>query len=757
MVCLVCFLTAGWSVIAAEGQSSTSVLITNDDAGGVAPNTASFYTIASNGSLSNPVKVTLGGHGSGGGYFAANRVTVLNNSSSPCVYLSAGVSSTIAAVQMPGETVVGDFQGSDADNGADNGIGMVMNSSYLYANFSTSGTIGTFAVLSGCQLQFISDITPLGLNGGNPKGMALSGNMLVVTYGDGSIQSFDVSGGAPVPNGDEQNSSGFADDNFPDAVVITADGHYAIFGDASSATDVEVSDISSGQLTQTTQFNLPTGFNSDNLLLSPDGTMIYVVSSNSGQVSAAFFDSSNGTISGSCISPQLNGFDSNFSYLSGAVTEFSTGNGSVLYVAEFGGPSGIGIINVNVSGGTCTLTEASGSPVADNNSQGLLSLGALQTAQPGLYSPTPGSTLSGSSATFQWYPDSAATAYWIDVGSVAGGNQYFQSGSLPTTTLSETVSGLPTNGATIYVTLYFQVNGSWVSNPYTFTAANSGALAGVLTTPAPGTTLPGTTVVFDWSAGSGSTAYWIDVGNVAGGNQYFQSGNLGNVLSESVTGLPSNGSTVYVTLYSMVSGQWVGNGYTYTAYSATASAGTLTSPTPGSTLTGSTVTFQWSAGSGASAYWLDVGSVAGGNQYYQSGNLGNVLSTTVSGLPTDGSTVYVTLYSSVSGQWVANSYTFTAFNASSGLAQMQTPIPGSTLSGSSATFTWSAGSGATAYWLDIGNVAGGNQYFQSGNLGTVTSVTVNSLPANGSTIYVTLYSYIGGQWLNNQYSYVSGP
>ena len=76
----------------------------------------------------------------------------------------------------------------------------------------------------------------------------------------------------------------------------------------------------------------------------------------------------------------------------------------------------------------------------------------------------------------------------------------------------------------------------------------------------------------------------------------------------------------------------------------------MTTPTPGSTLTSGTVTFNWTAGAGASAYWLDVGSTAGGNQYYQSGNLGNVLTTTVSGLPTDGSTIYVTLYSLIGAQ-----------------------------------------------------------------------------------------------------------
>ena len=152
-----------------------------------------------------------------------------------------------------------------------------------------------------------------------------------------------------------------------------------------------------------------------------------------------------------------------------------------------------------------------------------------------------------------------------------------------------------------------------------------------------------------------------------------------------------------------------------------------------------------------------MGSSPGGNQYYQSGNLGNVLTTTVNGLPIDGSTVYVTLYSLVGAQWLGNSYTYTAFNQAGALGVMQTPIPGSTLSGNIATFTWSAGTGATAYWLDIGSVPGGNQYYQSGNLGNVLTTTVYSLPADGSTIYATLYSYVGGQWLSNAYTYVSGP
>jgi hypothetical protein len=337
---------------------------------------------------------------------------------------------------------------------------------------------------------------------------------------------------------------------------------------------------------------------------------------------------------------------------------------------------------------------------------------------------------------------------------VAGGNQYYQSGSLPTTTFSAKVTSLPTDGSTIYVTMYSLISGQWVHNSYTYTAFTGASSRGVITTPAPGSTLSGSSVTFDWMAGFGSTAYWLDAGSTPGGNQYYQSGNLGNVLTTTATGLPTNGSTVYVTLYSLVGGNWLSNQYTYTAFGG---LGVITIPTPGSTFTGSTVTFHWAAGTDATAYWLDAGSVQYGNQYYQSGNLGNVLTTTVYSMPTNGSQVYVTLYSLVGGQWFYNEYTYTAYTLGGGLAVMQTPTPGSTLSGNVATFTWSAGSGATAYWLDIGSSQGGNNYYQSSNLGNVLTTTVYSLPADGSQIYVTLYSLVGGQWYYNSYTYISAP
>jgi hypothetical protein len=380
-------------------------------------------------------------------------------------------------------------------------------------------------------------------------------------------------------------------------------------------------------------------------------------------------------------------------------------------------------------------------------------------------SPTPGSTLIGSTVTFNWAAGAGATAYWLDIGSVPEGNTIYQSGNLGTAQTT-TVNTLPTDGSTVYVTLWSLVGGQWLYNEYTYAAFNPSATGGVLTTPPPGGLLPsGNTVAFTWNAGASASAYWLDIGSVPEGNTIYQSGNLGTALTTTVNTLPTDGSTVYVTLYSLIGSQWSFNEYTYTASLLSEGTAAILTPAPYSTLSSNAATFTWSAGgelnggaggATATAYWLDIGSVPGGNTIYQSGNLGGGPSATVNTLPTDGSTVYVTLWSLVGGQWLSNEYKYTAFSAGHGTGAMQTPAPYSTLGGYSTTFTWTPGANATAYWLDIGSVPGGNTIYQSGNLGDVLTTTVNSLPADGSTIYVTLYSLVNNQWLSNSYSYVSG-
>jgi hypothetical protein len=353
----------------------------------------------------------------------------------------------------------------------------------------------------------------------------------------------------------------------------------------------------------------------------------------------------------------------------------------------------------------------------------------------------------------------AGAQYWLDIGSTQGGHDYYSSGNL-STVLSLAVANnlLPTNGSTVWARLYYLVNGTWQHADSSFTSFGSSSTA-VMTSPTQGSTLSGSSQTFVWSAATGASGYWIDAGSMAGAHDIYSSGNLGNVLTTTVSGLPTNGSAVYVTLYTLQNGNWLSNAYSYTSFSLAAAAGVMTTPNPGSVLPGSSVTFGWTAGSGASAYWIDVGSTTGGHDIYSSGNIGNVTTLTVNGLPTDGSMVYVTLYSLIGGTWSGNAYTYTALNATGGLAVMQSPTNGSVLSGNTVTFTWSSDANATGYWVDVSTVGpGGNDLDSSGNLGTQLTETIYNLPATnpGTTVYVTLYSYVGGQWLNNAYTYVSG-
>lgn len=351
-------------------------LVTDDDPPvRVGVNGATLFSIASNGTPQNPNRVSTGGSGAGGGYFNSNRVSILRNSKDSCAFVSISGAGAIAVVDLISQQDIGDFSGSSTDVGIDNGVGLANNGSYLYASYSNSNTIATFAILHGCSLNFLGDISPIGLHGGNVKGMAAHGNLVVVTYGDGSIESFNISAGIPVSNHDRQNATGYASSRYPTGVDITQDGRFAIFGDQASTATVEVSDISCGRLKKTVLYNVGAGSDSASIFLSPDERLLYVANTGNGKVTAAFFDAKTGRVTPGCTSATLKGFDTNWVFISSPVTELNTGTGSVLYLAEFGSISGVAVLDISVGVGKCALTESKESPVADPNSTNLLSIG----------------------------------------------------------------------------------------------------------------------------------------------------------------------------------------------------------------------------------------------------------------------------------------------------------------------------------------------------------------------------------------------
>jgi hypothetical protein len=122
-------------------------------------------------------------------------------------------------------------------------------------------------------------------------------------------------------------------------------------------------------------------------------------------------------------------------------------------------------------------------------------------------------------------------------------------------------------------------------------------------------------------------------------------------------------------------------------------------------------------------------------------------------LPTNGATIYVRLWTIFNGTtYFYNDYTYTEFAHS--VAAITSPVPGSTLTSASTTFTWNAALGSvTGYGLNVGTTGVGSADLV--NIGPLsgTSATV-TLPTNGATIYVRLWTIFNGTtYFYNDYTY----
>jgi hypothetical protein len=353
-------------------------LITNND--NSQGNSATFYTIGAGGKLTQAAVVSTGGLGWDGlGYVVTNKINVAHDRfAGDCVYLSdyvAGPHPDVTAISIATLAVTGQFQGSQTDQAQNLGMGLANNAGYVYANFTASQTIGTFKKMAGCQLQFLTDTPATGLGGGSIVDMIAHRNILVVTFGDGSIESFNVSSGVPVSNGDLQYSTGYLQNGYaPSAVDVTADGHFAVFGDFSNV--AEVSDISSGKLAATVVYSgLGSGSGMGGIRLSPDETVLYISNFSSGQVEAAFFDKTTGAVSAGCTSAALKGYNRLWAYVAGMANANRTGTGGPLYIAE--PDARMGIVRLTVAGGTCSFAEAPSSPVLDTSTRTIESVGVF--------------------------------------------------------------------------------------------------------------------------------------------------------------------------------------------------------------------------------------------------------------------------------------------------------------------------------------------------------------------------------------------
>lgn len=357
-------------------------------------------------------------------------------------------------------------------------------------------------------------------------------------------------------------------------------------------------------------------------------------------------------------------------------------------------------------------------------------------------------TLSSTSLPLVWDAGSGVSSFALWVGSKPDGYDIYAGAEGSNTSKTVVVPG---DGRRIYVTLHSLIGGAYQSNSYYYTCATlPGSGAAQMTSPANGSTLAGTSLPLVWGTAPGATAYLLWVGSAPMGYDIY-AGAEGSNTSKTVT-VSTNGCPVYVTLWSLINGQYLSNSYYYKR--ANTGGGNrpcwITSPANGATLSSGATNFTWDAGSGATSGALWIGSSPGAYDLLAAAVSTN--SNRSVNLPSDGRKIYVTLWSVIGGVYQSSSYMYTAANVAISKGTMTSPANGSALPGTSATFTWSAGSGVTSYALYIGRTPGGYDIY-AGAEGSNTSKTVTTLPLDGGPVYATLWSLVNGAWLSSESIY----
>jgi hypothetical protein len=292
-------------------------------------------------------------------------------------------------------------------NGLAAGIGLIAGGKLLFGAYSGTHQIVIWTIsptLSSCVLDPVFTITVSGTFGGYVHDMALAPAAnpahLVVTYGDGSVQSFRIAGTTLVADCAAPTvSTGYSNhghQSFPYAVDVTMNGQFAVFGDKSSLTELETIPVPIVCGPTTADFGGPApfgsgislgpGVNALNVWISPNEQFVYVSNKLSGKVTTVVCGAGCATmtgIAGGCAAGYTNPTALHaltWLYPAGLGTRLTTGNGNFLYVGEWGNPSSVALLQIGTAG--CTQ-EVAGSPFTDPNSNytthgyGLTTLSAL--------------------------------------------------------------------------------------------------------------------------------------------------------------------------------------------------------------------------------------------------------------------------------------------------------------------------------------------------------------------------------------------
>jgi Fibronectin type III domain len=332
-----------------------------------------------------------------------------------------------------------------------------------------------------------------------------------------------------------------------------------------------------------------------------------------------------------------------------------------------------------------------------------------------------------STQVLQWSTVTGAQAYYLRVGTTAGGKDVVDSGEVQTT--SYTLPALPFD-RTFFARIFTKVADAWTFSEISFKVAKISSPARMIA-PVDGQADVTSADVFRWEAAPRAQAYYFQVGTRFGGKDVIDSGETLRTWW-TTTSLPA-ARRLYARISTKFEGKWYANDVEFVS----AAKSVLVYPYNTASDTSAYETFVWTGVTDAQAYHLYVGTTPGAGDIADTGETKST-SFQVNGLQ-PGQTLYARVYTQLKGVWEVDSVTFTTSLS----ARFTKPMAGDG-SDLGQGIQWTTILGADSYYLRVGSAPGQKDFLDSGEV-VRNDYETPSLPA-GKEVFARIYTKYGGQW-----------